>query len=211
MSIITNLFGITRSKEGWLGVLRKYTDKPEERTWQILGSLDDAVAWQQFPDFDIACIRAAQPADKSEPGEWDQDLMEKGMETCLRKSNLLFDISANLIFQGKGREAFIPAIQAIHAAESISPRPGNHVYPFYFLFALFTDLETHTYGVTPITDLLKMHKPQVMLHKDQYTLIVELAGKIGSHLDQNLVAAAEEVLREKLPVRDRWDLFDAYS
>jgi len=211
MSLLANLFGTSKSKEAFLDVLQKYADKPEERTWRVLGNLEDALAWKQFPDFDIACIRAAEPVGKELPGEWDEGLLEQGLEKCMRKSNLLFDLSANQIFQGRGKEAFITAVQAIHAADRISPDPGNHVYPFYFLYAIFTEIEEHTYGVTPLTDLLKMHKPHIMISAKNYTRIVELAGKTGPQLDKNLIAATEEVLRSKLPERDHLDLFEAYS
>jgi hypothetical protein len=211
MNVFTNLFGSSRSKEAWLVEFQKYTDKPEERTWRVLADLDDALAWERFPDFDIACIRAAEPIDKELPGEWDEALLKKGLEKCPRKSNLLFDLSANMIFQGKGKEAFITAIQAIHAAEAISPDPGNHVYPFYFLYAIFSEIEEHTYGIAPLTDLLKMHKPRINIHAKNYTLIVELAEKTCPQLDKNLINASETILREKLPERDRLDLFEAYS
>jgi hypothetical protein len=202
--------GESRQAASWSDTLCQYQDGDDQRAWTILEPYDHKTAYREFPDYDVAYARASGILESGGvPGNWNSAILKEGLSKSRVKSRLLFHLSANSLFQGKGEEALVQAVQGFHASDQVPSGAGPHVYAFFLLYYLFEAQEGRG-DQTPVRNLVAMNNPGMQITSSQNTRIKEVSQETAGRLDKALLSAAEEVIRSRLKVRLQKGPFPAW-
>jgi len=198
-------------KESWPDLLCQYKDDDDQRFWKILEHHNHKTAYKKFPDYDVAYCRASGIIEsKGVPGNWDNSILKKGLKKSKIKSRLLFHLSANNLFQGKAKEAFVQAVQAFHASDLVPSGAAPHVYSFFLLYYIYEKADESTGDRTPVHKLIAMNNPGIEITSSHNTKIKQVAQETFELLDKTLLLAAEEVIRSRFKVREQKGSFPAW-
>jgi hypothetical protein len=134
---------------------------------------------------------------------WNESVLEAGLGSARRKSEILFHLAANQIFRSSKRQAFVRASQAFHAVRRIPTGAGPHVYCCFFLYYAFAVLERVQSQNVPlddcqkpsITELLAWNNPGVESSGSHNDLVLQCALD-RAPIPINLYLQAGSIVRE---------------
>ena len=191
-------------------ILDLYLDGDENRSWAVLKGYDQKTAYKEFPDYDVAYIRAAGPIEsEGVPGSWDNEILLEGLNQSKLKSKLLLHLASNNIFQKKGKDGFVQSIQAFNSAKHIPPGPGPYVYVFFYLFYVFKLAATSNHDVSA-ADLIAMNSPGIEISSRENSLIKKVAQETVKQLENQLISEGEKIIRSRFKKKKQAYDFPSY-